>query len=110
ERVGEAVHEGALEGPHPLGPVLGDALAVPAGHVEPRALRVRGPDLEARRVDDAVELVLATAGDDAPLGDPLHALAVGVDEVRGGLVERLQVLVVEARPLAELAVPGLELL
>ena len=35
-------------------------------------------------------------------------LAVGVDEVRPRLVERLQVLVVEARPLAELAVPGLE--
>ena len=41
---------------------------------------------------------------------PLDALAVGVDEVRARLVERLQVLVVEARPLAQLAVPGLQLL
>ena len=44
------------------------------------------------------------------LGDPLDALAVGVDQVRAGLVVGLQVLVVEAGPLAQLAVPGLELL
>ena len=46
----------------------------------------------------------------AGLGDALHALAVGVDEVGAGLVERLQVLVVEAGPLAELPVPRLEAL
>ena len=44
------------------------------------------------------------------LGDALDALAVGVDEVGAGLVVGLQVLVVEAGPLAELAVPGLQVL
>ena len=53
----------------------------------------------------------STPGDhDAGLGDALDALAVGVDEVRAGLVVGLQVLVVEARPLAQLAVPRLEVL
>ena len=78
--------------------------------VEAGAALVLGADLEAGRVDDAVDLVLAAADHDALLGDPLDALAVGVDQVRAGLVEGLQVFVVEAGPLAELAVPGLQLL
>ena len=41
-------------------------------------------------------------------GDPLDALAIGVDQPGARLVVRLQVLVVEARPLAQLPVPGLE--
>jgi hypothetical protein len=40
--------------------------------------------------------------------DAIHALAVGVDQVRAGFVVGLEVLVVEAGPLAQLAVPGLE--
>ena len=40
--------------------------------------------------------------------DPVDAAAVGVDQTHIGPVEGLQVLVVEAGPLAELAVPGLE--
>src|SRR6202041_3209223 len=76
--------------------------------VEAGAAPVLGADLEAGRVDDAVDLVLAAASDHAFLGDPLDALAVGVDQVRAGLVEGLQVFVVEAGALAELAVPGLQ--
>ena len=76
--------------------------------VEAGAARVVGADLEARREDQAVELVVHAAGPHAGLVDALDALAVGVDEVRARLVVRLQVLVVEARPLAELAVPGLQ--
>ena len=55
-----------------------DLVAGPAGVV--------GADLEAGGVDEAVELVLGAADDDAALGDPLDARAVGVDErdVRAG--------------------------
>ena len=44
------------------------------------------------------------------LGDRIHAPAVGVHEVHVGQVERRQVLIVEADPLAVLAPVGLELL
>ncbi len=76
--------------------------------VEAGAPRELGADLEARGVDQAVELVVLVADPHAGLVDPLDTLAVGVDEVGARVVERLEVLVVEARPLAELAVPGLE--
>ena len=42
---------------------------------------VVGADLEARREDQAVELVVLAADPHAGLVDPLDALAVGVDEV-----------------------------
>ena len=57
---------------------------------------------------EAVELVVHAADPDAGLVDALDALAVGVDQVGAGLVVGLEVLVVEARALAQLAVPGLE--
>jgi len=75
---------------------------------EPGAARVVGADLEPGREDQAVELVLDPVDDDAALGDALHAPPVRVDERDVRTVERLQVVVVEARPLAELAVPRLE--
>ena len=83
-------------------------LAVASGRLEAGAARVLGADLEARSEDEAVELVVDAADPDAGLVDAFDALAVGVDEVGARLVVRLEVLVVEARPLAELAVPRLE--
>src|SRR3546814_16830886 len=103
EQVGEAVNVGALLRAHAVGPVLRQLHAVAPGYVVARSAGVVGADLEPRRVDDAVELVLLAGYHDAPPGDPLHTLAVRVDEVRAGPVERLQVLVVEARALAELS-------
>ena len=59
--------------------------------------------------DDVADLQRHPAvHDDAVRGQLLHAFAVGVDERDVVAVERLEVLVVEARPLAELAIPGLE--
>ena len=66
------------------------------------------PDLEPGGVDQAVELVLVAVDDDAPLGDPLDAAPLRVDEVHVGPVERVEVLVVEARTLAERLVPRLQ--
>ncbi len=68
----------------------------------------RRADLEARRVDQAVEFVVLAAHPHPGLVDALDALAVGVDQMDVRVVVRLQVLVVEAGPLAQLAVPGLE--
>ena len=92
----------------PSRPLLGERHAVAAVDLVAGAARVVGADLEAGGVDQAVELVLDAVDDDAALGDALDAPAVGVDERDVRAVERLQVLVVEAGPLAELAVVGLQ--
>ena len=81
-----------------LDAVLADDLVVDAGLLH----------LEAGGVDQQVELVLLALEDRALRADLGDALAVGVDEVDVGPVERRQVLVVEARPLAHEHVPGLE--
>src|SRR5207245_517443 len=69
---------------------------------------VFGADLESRGVDDAVERVFLACDDDAVLGDALNTFAVGIDQIRARRVEGLQIGVVEARPLAELAIPGFQ--
>ena len=49
------------------------------------------------------------AGDDkAARSDRLHALAIGIYQVRARLVERLQIVVVKAGPLAKLSIPSLQ--
>src|SRR3712207_6014586 len=108
ERVREAVHVGPVHRAHAVDPALRQLHAAASGDVVAGPPRVVGADLEAGRVDDAVDLVRPAARHHGRLGYALDALAVGVDEVRAGLVEGLQVLVVEARPLAQLAVPRLE--
>ena len=108
EQVREAVHVDAVQGLHAVGPVLGQRDAVPADRLEAGPAGVVGADLEARGEDQAVELVVHAADPHAGLVDALDALAVGVDEVGARLVVGLEVLVVEARALAQLAVPGLE--
>ena len=53
--------------------------------------------------------ILDAVRDDAGLGDPLDALTVaGVDQLDVRPVEGRQIVVVEGRPLAELAIPGLQ--
>lgn len=57
----------------------------------------------------AVERCLANAtGCHAGRVATLYGFAVGVDEVAGGHIVGLQVLVMKAGPLAELVIPGLE--
>ena len=78
--------------------VLADDLVVDAGLLH----------LEAGRVDQQVELVLVALEDRALRVDLGDALAVGVDQVDVRAVERRQVVVVEARPLAHEHVPRLQ--
>ena len=83
-------------------------LAVTPDRVEAGPPGVLRADLEARCVDQAVEFVVLAVGPHAGLVDALHPLAIGVDQVGARLVVGVEVLVVEAGPLAQLAVPGLE--
>ena len=77
--------------------------------VEARAAGVAGADLEARGEDQAVELVVHAR---RPTRRSRRCARRPCRRCRRGgtfgLVVGLQVLVVEARPLAELAVPGLQ--
>ena len=59
--------------------------------------------LEASAIDDGVDLVLLSVDDRAPLGDPLDA-GRAVDEGDVVAVVRVEVLVVEAGSLAQVAV------
>ena len=92
----------------PSRPLLGQGQAVAADDLEAGALRVTGADLEAGGENQTVQRVFDAVDDHAVHGDLLDSPAVGVDEGDVGTVERLQVLVVEAGPLAEVAVPRLE--
>jgi hypothetical protein len=65
----------------PVGPVVGEGLAVAPGGLEPVAAGVVGADLEPGGEDQAVELVVRAPDPDPGLVDALDALAVGVDEV-----------------------------
>ena len=106
--VRETVGAQALEGAHAVAPALGQCDAVAADQLEAGAAAVVGAHLETRREDQTVELVGHPVDDDAGLGDALHAAAAGVDQRDVVPVERLQIFVVEAGPLAEIAVPGFE--
>ena len=91
-------------------PALAEALAAPADRVEAEPAHQSGRDLEPGREDEEVERILR-AVDDRPRGGHFpHTASVGVDDVHVRPVERREVLVVEAQPLAVLAVPGLQLL
>ena len=68
----------------------------------------RGAHLEPGREDQAVDFVLDAVRHDAVLGEALDPLAVGVDERDVRPVVGVEVLVVEARALAELPVVRLE--
>ena len=63
--------------------------------------------LEAGGVDETVELVILSVADESPWGHPFDA-GRAIDEGHVGQVEGRQVFVVEAGPLAEVAVIGLQ--
>ena len=91
-----------------VAPSLAHADPAPALGIEAEPVLQVGGHLEARREHDDVDRVLDSAGDDSVLGDLVDSVPVGVDQVDVRAVERRQVLVVEAHPLAVLAVPRLE--
>ena len=108
EQVREAAHVEPLERRRPVGPLLRHRLPAAAVHLVAGTAGVLRADLEAGGVDQAIEVEVLAVGPHASLVDALHAPALGVHQRHVGPVERGQVVVVEARPLAELAVPRLQ--
>ena len=98
----------AVERRQPSAHLSVSVMPIAADEFVARAAGVVGADLEAGREDEAVELVFDAVGHHALLGDLLDALAIGIDQRHILPVEGRQVVVVEAGPFAELAVPGLE--
>ena len=108
ETVGEPAARESLEGRQGVLPFRLQGESVAARHVAARAPGVVRADLEAGREDEAIHGVLLTRGDDGVRQDPFDAFSIGVDERHVGAFEGREVVVVEARALAELAVVGLE--
>ena len=108
EAVGEAVDVHPVERRDAVAPFLDSVMPFRPTRFEACSARVVGPDLEARRVDETIQLVLLASDHGALLCHPLDTRALRIDERDVGAIEGLEVLVVEARPLAELAVVGLE--
>ena len=108
QTVREAAVVHAVQRAHAVLPLLGERQPVAAVDLVAGAAREVGADLEAGGVDQAVDLVLHAVRDHALLGDALDALALRVDQRDVRAVEGVEILVVEARPLAELAVVGLQ--
>ena len=108
EAVREPVGAQALERAHTVTPPVGQRHAAAADQVEPGTPAVVRAHLETRCEDQAVEFVRHSVDDHAGLGDALHSATAGVDQCDVVAVERLQILVVKARTLAEIAIPGFE--
>src|ERR1700720_2854947 len=88
-------------------PILAERLAAAPINLEARATRVSRANFESGGEDDAVHLVLDSVEHQALLRDAIDTAAHGVHESDVGTVERGQILVVEGRAFAELAVPRL---
>src|SRR6516225_3372028 len=90
------------------GPVLRELAPVAAIDLKAGPPRVGGAHLEASGEDDAVHLVLDAVEHQPGLGHSLDAAAQGIHQSYVRSVERGQIVVIEGRPLTELAVPGLQ--
>src|SRR5262249_23761511 len=108
EAVREAAAVHAVQGAHAVLPALRELHAVPPDDLVAGAPGVVRPDLEAGGEDQAVDWVLLPRDDEAVRRHALDALPLRVDEGDVRAIEGLEVVVVEAGPLAELPVPGLE--
>src|SRR3954452_5148764 len=108
EAVGKAVAIVAVQGPWAVGPVRRQGTVITTIDLEAGAARVGGADLEAGGKDDAVDIVFNIVEYQPRLGDAIDAAPFGVNKSHVWPVEGWQILVIEGRPLAELAVPGLQ--
>src|SRR4051794_35135614 len=110
EAVGKAVAIVAVQGPWAVGPVRRQGTVVTTIDLEAGAARVGGADLEASCVNDAVDIVVNIVEYQPRLGDAIDATPFSVNKRHVWPVEGWQILVIEGRPLAELAVPGFQCL
>ena len=82
--------------------------SIESNGLETRTPDIVRPDLKPRGEDQAIQVVVHAIDLTAGGIDLLDPSTIGVDEMDVRAVERVEVLVVEARTLAQLAVPGLE--
>src|SRR3546814_14139098 len=75
--------------------MVGHPLAVAAPNFHRGAARIAGAGFEAGREDDAVDGIFDAVENDAGLGNPVEPPSLGVDERPIGLVEGLEIIVVE---------------
>ena len=108
DQVREAVHQHPMHAAIAIGPVLGQFVPVPPTDIIARPACVFGAHLKASGIDQAVDLIGFAIGHNRRLGNLLHTLPIRMDKFHIGPVERRQVIVVEAGPLAELAIPRLQ--
>ena len=108
EHVREATGHHPEEAGSAVGPLLGQRDTAASDYLVAGASEEWGDlSLEAGPVNDAVDVVLLPVDDRALLADPFDP-GRAVDQRDVGFVECQQVLVVEARPLAEIPVVRLE--
>ena len=108
EQVREAAGEQTMKSRCTGAPLFRQRQAVTPFDFESQPAREVCADFEAGSEDQAIELVFVAIYNHTTLGDPLDALALGVDQTNIRKVERIQIFVVKAWTLAELVVPGLE--
>src|SRR5262249_225612 len=109
EAVGETAAGKTVECLQPLGPMVGQSFATDADYFEAGSPRVGRTDFEAGCEDDAINWILHAIRDNACPGNSLNTLGcAGIYQLDVGPVEGRQIFVIEGRPLAELAIPGLQ--
>src|SRR5271154_4435031 len=108
EAVREANAAEAVQRFQAAGPVLGQRFAAAAEDLEARAPRIGRAHFESGREDDAVRLVLDAVEHQPFFCELIDAAAHRVDQRDVRPVERRQIVVIESRALAELAVPWLQ--
>ena len=108
EQVGETGAVQTMQRPHAVAPRRGELLAALANRIETGAFFGGGADFEPGGVDDAVHFIVLAVHPQAGFVDSLDTLAIGVNQGDAGPVEGLQILIMEAGPLAQLAIPGLQ--
>ena len=102
------MHEHAVQAAHAVAPGFGERHFSFPDRVVAGPARIVGADLEAGRVDEAIERVFLSLHNHAPFGDPVDAMPVCIDKGDIVPVEGGEIIVVEAGSLAELSVPGLQ--
>lgn len=97
EAVREATCAPTVESTGSVLPAIGDCLVVAAIDFHIRAVGPVCCELETGSVDDAIEFEFFAIGDDAFLGNVRDADTFCVDQMSVGVVEGLEIFVVEAR-------------
>src|SRR6185369_12119003 len=78
EDVGKAARMYAVQGRDAILPLVAQGNAATAVELIARAARIIRSDFEARGIDQAIDFIFLAVGDDAVLGDALHAFAVRI--------------------------------